>query len=154
MEKCRAQIDKLKIKYDGFSDNVPQLTLTTSNRLHKCRPPPSWDRLLLQGRVHLDLEFYGGLPPQLFSWYASCDWWRVRFLVVPFPPCSPPHLGYLLAWTLVLACFFFSPFLRSLSFYKIWQGFIRLHIQWMRCSRLVFLVWLYFTLGRQINTSG
>ncbi len=44
----------------------------------------------------------------LFSWYAPCSWWRVRFLVVPFPPCGPPLLGYLLAWTLVLApCSFF-----------------------------------------------
>jgi hypothetical protein len=31
----------------------------------------------------------------------------------------------LLAWTLVLApCFFFSPFLWVLSFYKVWQSFI------------------------------
>jgi hypothetical protein len=106
-----------------------------------------------------------GLPPPLFSWYASCDWWRVQFLVVPFPSWGflvasfpyrgLPHLGYLFAWTLVLvACFFSSPLLRSLSFYKVWQRFIRLHIQPRRCSRLVFLIWLYFTLGRQINTSG
>ncbi len=32
--------------------------------------------------------------------------------MVPFPPCGPPLLGCLLAWTLVLApCFLFSPFL-------------------------------------------
>jgi hypothetical protein len=34
-------------------------------------------------------------------------------------------LACLLAWTLVLApCFFFSPFLWVLSFYKVWQSFI------------------------------
>jgi hypothetical protein len=38
------------------------------------RPSPSQDRLLLQGRVLLGLELYGGLPPlPFFSWYASCD---------------------------------------------------------------------------------
>ncbi len=32
--------------------------------------------------------------------------------MVPFPPCGPPLLGCLLAWTLVLApCFLFSPFI-------------------------------------------
>jgi len=32
--------------------------------------------------------------------------------VVPFPPCGPPLLGCLLAWTWVLApCYFSSPFL-------------------------------------------
>jgi hypothetical protein len=77
-------------------------------------PPLSWNRLLLQGRVHLDLEFYW-----VYLWYASCDWWRVRFLVVPFPPCGLPLLGCLLAWTLVLApCFFFSHFLGCLLFMK------------------------------------
>jgi len=78
----------------------------------------SWNGLLLQGRVHLDLEFYW-----VYLWYASCDWWRVRFLVVPFPPCGLPLLGCLLAWTLVLApCFFFSHFLGCLLFMKF--GFL------------------------------
>ncbi len=40
-------------------------------------------------------------------------------LVVPLPPCGPPVLGCLLAWTLVLAlCFFFSPFLGCFLFVK------------------------------------
>jgi hypothetical protein len=35
----------------------------------------------------------------------------VPFLMVPFPCCGLPLLGYLFAWTLVLApCFFYSPF--------------------------------------------
>jgi hypothetical protein len=85
VEKCGAQIDELKIKYDGFSDSVPQLPLTTPNRLH-IETPPSLDGLLLHGRAHLDLEFYGVYLPPLISWYASCDWWGVQFLVVPFPP--------------------------------------------------------------------
>ncbi len=41
-------------------------------------------------------------------WYASCDWCRVWFLMVPFSPCGLPCLGCLRALTLVLApCFFF-----------------------------------------------
>jgi hypothetical protein len=61
----------------------------------------------------------------LLSWYTSCHWWRVWFLVVPFPPCGPPRSGCLLAWTSILApCFFSSPFLWVPSFYKVWQGFI------------------------------
>jgi hypothetical protein len=47
-------------------------------------------------------------------------------VLVPLPPSGSPFLGCLLAWTLVFApCFFFSPFLGVLSFYKIWQGFIK-----------------------------
>ncbi len=39
--------------------------------------------------------------------------------MVPFPPCGPPCLGHLLAWTVVLApCFFFSPFFGSFLFIK------------------------------------
>jgi len=58
-----------------------------------------------------------GFTSPLFSLYASSNCWRVRFLVVPFPPCGLPLLGCLLAWTLVLApYFFFSPFLGCLLF--------------------------------------
>jgi hypothetical protein len=73
---------------DGFGDNVPQLTLTTPNRLHiERRLPPSWDGLFVTAREGpRRLGVWWGLPPPLVSWYASCDWWRVRFLVVPFPP--------------------------------------------------------------------
>ncbi len=50
--------------------------------------------------------------PRPFSWFASCNWWRVTFLVFPFPPCGLPLLGCLLARTSVLGpCFLFSPFL-------------------------------------------
>ncbi len=68
---------------DGFSDNVPQLTLTTPNRLHIAS--------ILRGAVTARegpsrLGVLLGLPPPLFSPYASCDWWRVQFLVVSFPP--------------------------------------------------------------------
>jgi hypothetical protein len=39
--------------------------------------------------------------------------------MVPFPLGGPPLLGYLFAWTLVLApCFFFSPFLGCFLFIK------------------------------------
>jgi hypothetical protein len=73
----------------------------------------------LRGRVRLGLIFIG-FTWCLYSWHASRDWWRIRFLVVPFPICGPPHLGYLLAWILILApCFFFSPFLWVLSFYNV-----------------------------------
>jgi len=68
-----------------------------------------------------------------FSWFASCNWWRVWFLVPPFPPCGPPLLG-------CFDCLDFCPcplfpFLSLswvLSFYKVWQGFIN----WKRCWRL------------------
>ncbi len=44
---------------------------------------------------------------------------RVWFLVVPFPPCGPPRLACLLAWTLVLGpCCFSSPFLGCFLFIK------------------------------------
>ncbi len=45
--------------------------------------------------------------------------------MVPFPPCGPPHLGCLLAWTFVLApCFFSLSLSLGAFFYKVWQGFI------------------------------
>jgi hypothetical protein len=75
--------------------------------------PLSQDGLLLQGRVFLDLKLYWVYLPQaviagkgflrleafirftspFFSWYASCDWWKVEFLVVSFPPGGSPLLG-------------------------------------------------------------
>jgi hypothetical protein len=65
-----------------------------------------------RGGFFFRLGVLSGLPPPFFSWFASCDLWRVRFLVVPLPPCGPPLLGSLLAWTSVLApCFLFSPLL-------------------------------------------
>jgi hypothetical protein len=77
------------------------------------------------GEDFLRLGVLSGLPPPFFSWFASCDLWRVRFLVAPFPPCGPPLLGSLLAWTSVLApCFLFSPFLGCFFYNKVWQGFI------------------------------
>jgi len=61
---------------------------------------------------------------------ASSDWWRFRYLVVPLPPCGPPLLGGLFAWTLVLApCFFFLSLSWVLSFYEVWQGFITLQVE-------------------------
>ncbi len=69
------------------------------------------------------MEFYQIYLLSLFSWYASCDWWRVWFLVSTFPLCRQPLLGCLLAWTLVLDPFF-SPLSWVLYFYKVWQGFI------------------------------
>ncbi len=65
-------------------------------------------------------------------WYVSCDKWRVQFLVVVFPQGGPPlNLGYLFAWTLVLAlCLFifsfswvhfvFIKFGKVSSHFKIW----------------------------------
>jgi len=45
--------------------------------------------------------------------------------VVPLPPCGPPLLGCLLAWTLVLAPGSFSLSLSwVLSLDEVWQGFI------------------------------
>ncbi len=74
------------------------------------------------GRLHLGMGCYCrgrffqarsfmGFTSPLFSQFASCDWWRVRFLLVPFSPCGPLLLGCLLAaWTSVLApCFLFLP---------------------------------------------
>jgi hypothetical protein len=57
------------------------------------------------------------------TWFSikhqSIQFSPIWFLVVSFPPAAPPHLGCLLAWTLVLApCFFFSPFLGCFLFFK------------------------------------
>jgi hypothetical protein len=49
----------------------------------------------------------------------------VLFLVVPIPPCGPPLLGSLPAWTLVLALLFvFLSLSWVISVYKVWHGFI------------------------------
>ncbi len=54
-----------------------------------------------------------------FMQLVEGNWWRVQFLVVPFSACGLPLLGCLLAWTLVLASyFFFSPFLGCFLFIK------------------------------------
>ncbi len=38
-----------------------------------------------------------GLTSPFFSWYASNDWWRFLYLVVPLPPCGTSLLGCLFA---------------------------------------------------------
>ncbi len=64
------------------------------------------------------LSFYKALP-SLVDMTGGGQLVEGQFSVVPFFPCSPPLLGFLLAQTLVLAaCFFFSPFCWVLSFYK------------------------------------
>ncbi len=99
------------------------------------------------GRLHLGMGCYCrgrffqarsfmGFTSPLFSQFASCDWWRVRFLLVPFSPCGPLLLGCLLAaWTSVLApCFLFLPLSWVLSFYKVWRGFI--NISYKSCTSI------------------
>jgi hypothetical protein len=44
-------------------------------------------------------SYMGGFTCPFFSWYASCDWRRVWFLVFPFPLYGPYFLGCLFAWT-------------------------------------------------------
>jgi len=81
--------------------------------------PLSQDKLSLQVRVCLGLEFYGVYLPYL---WLICDWCRVPFLVVAFPPCG--HLF----WAVDLGpcpLFLFLSLSWALSFYKVWQGFIR-----------------------------
>ncbi len=87
-----------------------------------------------------------------FSWLASCYWWRLRFLVVPFPPCGPPLLGCLLAWTssvLLAPCFLFLSLSWVLSFYKVYQGFIKgccfLHLLNPTHNPPNLQVWFYIT---------
>jgi hypothetical protein len=88
------------------------------------------------GRLHLGMGCYCrvrffmasiflGFTSPLFSQFASCDWWRVQFLLVAFSPCGPLLLGCLLASTSVLPpCFLFFSLSWMLSFYKVWRGFI------------------------------
>jgi len=91
--------------------------------LQRAQAISRWAVTLEEGSLRL-WSFIRFTSP-LFSWYAPCSWWRVRFLVVPFPPCGPPLLGYLLAWTLVLApCSFSLSLFWVLSFYEVWQDFI------------------------------
>jgi hypothetical protein len=52
-----------------------------------------------------------------FKGYASSNWWRFQYLVVPLPPCGLPLFCCMLAKTLVLVpCFFFSPLLGCFLF--------------------------------------
>jgi hypothetical protein len=62
-----------------------------------------------------------------------------QYLVVPLPPCGPPLLGCMVAWTLVLVpSFFFSPFAWVLSIYFfspffgcfLFMKFDRVSLQW------------------------
>ncbi len=69
---------------------------------------------LSQGSVLLHLV---GFTFPFFSWYASSNWWRFQYLVVPLPPCGLPLLGCMVAWTLVLVrSFFFFPLLGCFLF--------------------------------------
>jgi hypothetical protein len=85
-------------------------------------PPLSQNRLLLQGEGSSRLGVLLALPPLSLVDMLHVLGGRFRFLVVPFPPCGLPLLGYLFAWTLVLAPFFFPHFLRCLLFIKF--GFL------------------------------
>jgi hypothetical protein len=67
----------------------------------------------------------------VYSYVSATGGWRVRFLVVPFPPCGPPLLGCLLAWSWVLAPLFLCLSLSGmLSFCKVRQGFITITLFW------------------------
>jgi len=87
---------------------------------HGCRTFPKCRARLSYDLVSKTHYFRNGLNTSpLLSWYASCDWWRVQFLVIPFPPCGLRLLCCLLAWTLVLAPgFFFSPLFGCFHFIK------------------------------------
>ncbi len=64
------------------------------------------------GKCSSRLRVLWGLTSPYFRQYASCNWWRFWYLVVPLP------LGCLLAWTLVLLaiCFIFSSILGCFLF--------------------------------------
>jgi hypothetical protein len=73
-------------------------------------------------------------------------------LVVPFPPCGPPLLGCLLAWTssvLLAPCFLFLSLSWVLSFSKVYQGFIKgccfLHLLNPAHDPPNLQVWFYIT---------
>jgi hypothetical protein len=50
-------------------------------------------RAVIAGKGFLRLEAFIRFTSPFFSWYASCDWWKVEFLVVSFPPGGSPLLG-------------------------------------------------------------
>jgi hypothetical protein len=68
----------------------------------------------------LNKPLWGLIAPSS-SWYASCNWWRFRYLVVPLWHAS---FG-LSAWLDFGPCtlFLFLSLIWVLSFYEIWPGF-------------------------------
>jgi hypothetical protein len=56
-----------------------------------------------------------------FTWYASCDWWRFWYLVVPLPPCVVAGLFWAIflpgLWSLPFVSFSL-PFLGCFLFMK------------------------------------
>jgi hypothetical protein len=108
-----------------------------------------------QGSVLLHLV---GFTFPFFTWYASSNWGRFQYLVVPLPPCGLPLLGCMLAWTFLSQVSFSLPCLSAfflfflalfwvLSFYKVWQGFITIGISGLyivfKCLNLwnIFYLW-------------
>ncbi len=75
------------------------------------RSPPSWGKLLLQGKVFLGLEFYRVYFPFLLLIFFKrlVEVWILNGFLTSL---WFAFLDYLFAWTLLLApYFFFSPFL-------------------------------------------